>query len=136
MKMNSIPKNSKKQSSMVAITKGNPKPPIAGDVFVETMTAMKNILSHAEDRYDGDVNDKGYKWYRSFVMDQFFPMLERQMELLEKVGIVEQCECGASIKNRNGYRTCMHCRGCGYRNTQEINDFIFDVMECGLGNSK
>lgn len=105
--------------------KGKVKNQIAGTIFVEAMTALKNTLKQAEDRYDGDINAHGYRWYKSFVMDQIYPMMERQFEILIQDGLVIECGCGASVKNRNGWRPCQKCSGSGYTNSEEYNEFLY-----------
>lgn len=107
--------------------KGAAKVQVAGAIFIEAMTVLKNILKQAEDRYDGNINASGYKWYKSFIMDQVYSMLERQFEIMEQQGIVSECGCGDSVKNRNGWKPCMRCNGCGYTNTQEYDDFLYDM---------
>jgi hypothetical protein len=107
--------------------KGEAKTQIAASIFVESMTVLKNILKQAEDRYDGNTNASGYKWYKSFIMDQVYSMLERQYEVMQKEGVVVECTCGDSVKNRNGWKPCLRCCGCGYTNSQDYNDFIYDL---------
>lgn len=111
----------------VNYTKGEVKPQLAAQIFIESMTALKNVLCQAEDRYDGDTKSKGYVWYRAFIMDQIYPMLERQLSLMEKNGLISKCGCGADIsKNRNGYRPCLKCSGSGYTNSSKYNDFLYE----------
>lgn len=114
--------------------KGKAKTQIAGSIFIEAMTSLKNLLKQAEDRYDGNTESQGYKWYKSFVMDQVYQMLEKQLSMLEKDSLVKECGCGASVKNRNGWKPCVRCNGSGYTNTDEYNDFLYVENEVKKNN--
>lgn len=111
---------------------GKAKEPIAADIFTRAMTSMKNLLKQAEDRYDGDTECDGYRWQKGYIMDQFYPMLEDIYRILEENCVVKECTCGASIKKRNGWKPCRNCAGSGYRNSDHLNNFIYEMEKLGL----
>lgn len=111
-------------------TPGEAKVQIAGVIFTEAMTEMKNILSHAEDRYDGDTKSRGYLFYKSFIMDQVYSMLERQFDVMKQQGLIVECGCGANIyKNRSGYKPCVRCCGSGFTNSPAYNNFLYSLED-------
>jgi len=105
--------------------KGGVKTQLAAEIFTRSLTSMKNILKQAEDRYDGNVDSEGYKWYRGFIMDQYYPMLEDTFALMESQQLIVECGCGGSVKKRNGWRPCSWCAGSGYKNSDHYNDFLY-----------
>jgi hypothetical protein len=91
--------------------------PLAGVVFVESLTVLKNLLNNTEDRYDGKKDSKGYIYHKGILMDEFYKMLERIFKNLKEDSLIEECGCGANIsKVRTGYKPCKRCYGSGYCN--------------------
>ena len=103
---------------------GGVKTQLAAEIFTRSMTSMKNMLKQAEDRYDGKIDCDGYKWYKGFVMDQFYIMFEDQFRIMYESFLIEECKCGASIHKRNGWKPCGFCSGSGYKNSKKYNEFL------------
>lgn len=91
--------------------------PLAGKIFIQSLRALKNLLSNTEDRYDGKTDSKGYIHHKGILMDEFYNMLERIFNNLKELSLIEECGCGANIsKVRTGYKPCQRCYGSGYCN--------------------
>lgn len=104
--------------------KGPKKKQIAAEIFITSLTAMKELLDAAEWKYECNRESAGYKWYKKNVMDKFYPMLVSTYKHLESINLIVECGCGSSVNKRNGWSQCQACSGCGYKNSSELNDFI------------
>ncbi len=86
----------------------------------------------AEYKYENR-NSEGFRFYKAEVMNQFYPMLEETFTRLKELHIIEDCGCGDSVHKRNGYTQCGWCHGCGYRNSDAFNVFLYEQFETAGG---
>ena len=80
-------------------------------IYWENLTIMKKILSLYE--YKVGKGSEDYKYFKQEVMSFFYDELNRFYNDLVRQGIVEKCDCGASL--RKGYKPCEDCGGSGFR---------------------
>ncbi len=108
-------------------TRGGVKPQIAKYIFRKHVKAMKDMLDAGEWKYEGK-RSPGFKHYRKLVQNTFYTELGQIFEFLEKCCIIQDCGCGANLERREGWKPCVRCNGCGYKNTPFIND-MFSMLE-------
>lgn len=103
------------------LTKGERKPQIAQELYHLHKNSMKEILRMGEFKYGGRKSE-GYKHFRKKTMEVFYSQLNKIFSSYLKYGIIEDCGCGHSLESRDGYQPCQLCAGCGYRNSNYLND--------------
>lgn len=103
------------------LIKGDPKRQIAKTLYYYHKQSMKQLLQLGEFRFGG--RDAGqYKHFKKQVMNTFYKQLNKIFEVFVEDGVLEVCGCGASIDQRRGYTPCQSCSGCGYKNSDFLND--------------
>lgn len=97
---------------------------IAKAIYLKNMAAMKQILTIEEVRLNGR-ESKSYILFKKQVMDEFYNPMTEIFAAMELDGVLKKCQCGTSI--RQGYKTCPHCNGAGYCNSDQYDDFVKDM---------
>lgn len=103
--------------------KGKVKPQLAKMLFKQNISTMKQILILGEFKF-GDRNSDGYKYYRKKIMNAIYSQLNYTLSIYEKIGLVDKCGCGSSLDKREGYTSCQTCAGCGFKNSDYLNDAL------------
>jgi len=107
--MNNTKLNNKIKNGKVEQAKENSCSKI---IFLSSLSIMKDILTMGEYKYGGR-NSSQYKYFKASVMDIVYRRLRDLYSKLEKIGIVEKCDCNNDLKN--GYGDCDKCAGSGYK---------------------
>lgn len=84
---------------------------LTADVFQALLGLMKDVLQLGE--YKLGQSSGEYRFYKSTVMDATWKSTRKLMRKWQAAGLVRPCECGHNM--RNGWASCPHCGGCGYR---------------------
>lgn len=85
----------------------------AQNTFNRRREHMKDLL----DLVSVICNKENYPYYKRQIMDFFYSDLEEDFELLTDLGLLQKCECGASL--RHGWTECPYCSGAGYRQRED-----------------
>jgi len=65
-------------------------------------------------------NKDSFSYYKRQIMDFTYSDLEADFEMLSDLGVLEKCECNASL--RQGWSECAYCSGAGYRQYDDEED--------------
>jgi len=114
------------ENSEVGI-KGGIKPQIAKYIFRKHVKSMKDLLAAGEWKYENR-NSDGYRHYKKMIQNNFYGELGQIFNFLESCCMIQDCGCGCKLEKREGWKPCVTCNGCGFKNTQFLND-MFACLE-------